>query len=83
MSFITGSKVSVHCFKRAVCMGSSEQDLLGDLLNIFFIFSVEQSRKLLSTFLSPVMGYSIRLSIRKSVSNLLNPGNKEVVEIFC
>ena len=56
MSFITGSKVSIHCFRRSeLGMESSEQDLFGDLLIIFFISSVVQCRKILSTLLSPVL----------------------------
>ena len=47
-------------------MGSSEQDLLGDLLTIFFISSVVQGRRLLSTLLSPVLCVIASVSVSEN-----------------
>ena len=70
-------------------MGSGEQDLLGELLTIFFISSVVQGRRLLSTLLSPVLCVIASVSVSENpfrifsileIKKLLKFSTKSLVE---
>ena len=65
-------------------MGSSEQDLFGDFLTIFFISSLVQGRKLLSTLLSPALWIILSVLASENLFRIFSILEiKKLLNLFC